>query len=49
MAITIGVTRGFGDHELRFRSNGIYLKPFLTPHPQVKFLFPLLPVAQTNF
>ena len=34
---TIGVTRGFGDHDLRAQSqNGsVYIKPFLTPQPEV--------------
>lgn len=34
---TIGVTRGFGDHDLRAQSqNGtIYIKPFLSPQPEV--------------
>ncbi|XP_071492145.1 protein phosphatase 1H-like [Diadema antillarum] len=33
---TIGVTRGFGDHELKVHSTDIYIKPFLTPVPEVK-------------
>jgi hypothetical protein len=37
---TIGVTRGFGDHDLRAQSqNGpIYIKPFLSPQPGVRLL-----------
>lgn len=37
---TIGVTRGFGDHDLRAQSqNGpIYIKPFLSPEPEVRVL-----------
>ena len=37
---TIGVTRGFGDHDLRAQSqNGsVYIKPFLTPQPEVRVL-----------
>jgi serine/threonine protein phosphatase PrpC len=37
---TIGVTRGFGDHDLRAQSqNGpIYIKPFLSPQPEVRVL-----------
>jgi protein phosphatase 1H len=34
---TIGVTRGFGDHDLRAQSQAgtIYIKPFLSPQPEV--------------
>ncbi len=34
---TIGVTRGFGDHDLRAQSQlgTIYIKPFLSPQPEV--------------
>lgn len=32
---TIGVTRGFGDHDLRALCTGISIKPFLSPHPEV--------------
>ncbi len=37
---TIGVTRGFGDHDLKAQSqNGhVYIKPFLTPQPEVRVL-----------
>ena len=38
---TIGVTRGFGDHDLKAQSNSanpIYIKPFLTPQPEVRVL-----------
>jgi len=37
---TIGVTRGFGDHDLRAQSNTgtVYIKPFLTPQPEVRVL-----------
>ena len=38
---TIGVTRGFGDHDLKAQSsNGQvgYIKPFLTPQPEVRVL-----------
>ena len=37
---TIGVTRGFGDHDLRAQSqNGhVMIKPFLTPQPEVRVL-----------
>ena len=37
----IGVTRGFGDHDLKAQSNGatpVYIKPFLTPQPEVRVL-----------
>ncbi len=38
---TIGVTRGFGDHDLRAQSqNGtIYIKPFLSPQPEVILVY----------
>lgn len=32
---TIGVTRGFGDHDLRALCTGLSIKPFLSPHPEV--------------
>ncbi|KAL5276721.1 PPM1J family protein [Megaselia abdita] len=32
---TIGVTRGFGDHDLRALGSGILIKPFLSCHPEV--------------
>ncbi|XP_053948436.1 protein phosphatase 1H isoform X1 [Anastrepha ludens] len=32
---TLGVTRGFGDHDLLAISTGTKIKPFLTPHPEV--------------
>lgn len=32
---TIGVTRGFGDHDLRALCTGLPIKPFLSPHPEV--------------
>ncbi|XP_055371238.1 protein phosphatase 1J [Condylostylus longicornis] len=32
---TIGVTRGFGDHDLRALGSGLPIKPFLSPHPDV--------------
>lgn len=35
---TIGVTRGFGDHELRSQICGVPIKPFLTPEPEVRVL-----------
>ncbi|XP_032594954.1 protein phosphatase 1H isoform X2 [Drosophila grimshawi] len=33
---TLGVTRGFGDHDLLAINTGIEIKPFLTPHPDVR-------------
>ncbi|KAG7161714.1 phosphatase 1H-like [Homarus americanus] len=33
---TIGVTRGFGDHDLKAQCSSIPIKPFLTPEPQVR-------------
>lgn len=35
---TIGVTRGFGDHELKAQYGSVPIKPFLTPEPEVKIL-----------
>jgi protein phosphatase 1H len=37
---TIGVTRGFGDHDLRAQSSTgtVYIKPFLSPQPEVRVL-----------
>lgn len=36
---TIGVTRGFGDHDLRAQATGtVYIKPFLSPQPEVRVL-----------
>lgn len=32
---TIGVTRGFGDHDLRALCSGVLIKPFLSPQPEV--------------
>lgn len=34
---TLGVTRGFGDHELLAIATGILIKPFLTSQPEVTF------------
>ncbi|XP_014677112.1 PREDICTED: protein phosphatase 1H-like isoform X2 [Priapulus caudatus] len=33
---TIGVTRGFGDHDLRVYNTELYVKPFLSPNPEVR-------------
>lgn len=33
---TIGVTRGFGDHELKAQNSNVDIKPFLTPQPEVR-------------
>lgn len=35
---TIGVTRGFGDHELRAQSSDVFIKPFLTPEPEIRII-----------
>jgi len=37
---TIGVTRGFGDHDLRAQSQHgtVLIKPFLTPQPEVRVM-----------
>lgn len=32
---TIGVTRGFGDHDLRALGSGLLIKPFLSCHPEI--------------
>ena len=32
---TIGVTRGFGDHDLKALGSGLLIKPFLSCHPDV--------------
>lgn len=34
---TIGVTRGFGDHDLRALGSGLPIKPFLSAHPDVNY------------
>lgn len=34
---TIGVTRGFGDHNLRALGSGLPVKPFLSSHPDVNY------------
>ncbi|PIO26457.1 hypothetical protein AB205_0103190 [Aquarana catesbeiana] len=33
---TIGVTRGFGDHDLKVYNSNIYIKPFLSSVPGVE-------------
>ncbi|CAN8018840.1 hypothetical protein HPB47_022400 [Ixodes persulcatus] len=33
---TIGVTRGFGDHDLKAQSSNVDIKPFLTAEPEVR-------------
>lgn len=35
---TIGVTRGFGDHDLRAINSKIPIKPFLSAHPEINVL-----------
>lgn len=35
---TIGVTRGFGDHELRAQASEVFIKPFLTPEPEIRII-----------
>jgi serine/threonine protein phosphatase PrpC len=34
----IGLSRGFGDHELRAQYGSVPIKPFLTPEPEVRVL-----------
>ncbi|XP_022062208.1 protein phosphatase 1H [Acanthochromis polyacanthus] len=41
---TIGVTRGLGDHNLKVHDSNIYIKPFLSCCPEVKFY----PLAQSE-
>ena len=36
---TIGVTRGFGDHDLRAPNSNILIKPFLSSQPEVSYPF----------
>jgi hypothetical protein len=36
---TIGVTRGFGDHDLKALNSNIAIKPFLLSQPEVSNLF----------
>lgn len=40
---TIGVTRGFGDHDLKAQCSSLPIKPFLTPEPEVGNIFRLFP------
>lgn len=44
---TIGVTRGFGDHDLRALCSGVLIKPFLSPQPEVVYR-DLTKVVQTD-
>lgn len=44
---TIGVTRGFGDHDLRALCSGVLIKPFLSPQPEVVYR-DLSKVVSTN-
>ncbi|CAL4067880.1 unnamed protein product, partial [Meganyctiphanes norvegica] len=34
---TIGVTRGFGDHDLKAQYSSLPIKPFLSPEPEVSY------------
>ena len=44
---TIGVTRGFGDHDLRAQAQTgtVLIKPFLSPQPEVLIFFKSSKVA----
>ena len=42
MLATIGVTRGFGDHDLRAQMSSIRIKPFLSPEPEVIHIYEFL-------
>lgn len=44
---TIGVTRGFGDHDLRALCSGVLIKPFLSPQPEVVYR-DLTKIVQTD-
>lgn len=44
---TIGVTRGFGDHDLKALNTDIDIKPFLSPEPEIK-IFNLLEEELTD-
>lgn len=44
---TIGVTRGFGDHDLRALCSGVLIKPFLSPQPEVIYR-DLVKIVQTH-
>lgn len=46
---TIGVTRGFGDHDLRALCTGLLIKPFLSPHPEVNYRDLSLVETQPNY
>ena len=46
---TIGVTRGLGDHDLKVHDSNIYIKPFLSPAPEVPPGFSLLCVRARVF
>lgn len=48
MMATMGVTRGFGDHDIKVHGTELYVKPFMSPRPEVgiftamcKFTFPV--------
>lgn len=45
---TIGVTRGFGDHNLMMPGTSLLVKPFLTPIPEVRVLHLLEKTIQEN-
>ncbi len=46
---TIGVTRGFGDHELSAHSSCIKIKPFLKSQPEVRAHIDKLHTNNLNF
>lgn len=46
---TIGVTRGLGDHDLKVHDSNIYIKPFLSPAPEVPRAFLFLFVQEHVF
>lgn len=47
---TIGVTRGFGDHDLRAVGTGLPIKPFLSPHPEINYrdLTKVISISEEN-
>lgn len=45
---TIGVTRGFGDHDLRAPNSNILIKPFLSSQPEVRPSFFSLSLSSSS-
>lgn len=51
MMATIGVTRGFGDHDLKVHGTDVSIKPFLSSCPEVGsfFTFTELPPSKRKY